>query len=143
MQRAAASANVELIELSFGAESEIANLIRSLKDGRSALFVAPDFSTQTFRSTIIGTAEELRLPTMYAIDLFVRDGGLISYGASFEEMWRLAGRYVGRVLSGDRPADLPVQAPNKFELSVNLRTANTQRISNAPELLAIAAMVIE
>lgn len=144
MRDAAAAQSVQLRELRFHGEDEIASLIQSIAPLESSgLFVAPDLSTQTFRSTIVAAVAALRLPTLYAGDFFVHDGGLVSYGASYEEAWRLAGTYIGRILSGAVPGDLPVQAPDKFELFINLATARAQGIVIPPDLLATATAVIE
>jgi putative ABC transport system substrate-binding protein len=72
---------------------------------------------------IISLAAKHRLPAVYFERFFVTDGGLISYGADFVDQYRRAGGYVQRILNGDKPADLPVQAPNKYELVINLKTA--------------------
>jgi len=83
------------------------------------------------------------MPTMYYVRDFPEAGGLISYGPSFDEMAFQAGRYVGRVLKGARPADMPVQQPTKFELVVNLKAAKTLGLELSSALLATADEVIE
>jgi putative ABC transport system substrate-binding protein len=80
---------------------------------------------------------------MYEGALFARRGGLISYGASFTDMFRRAAGYVDRILRGEKPADLPVQTPTKFEMAVNLRTARKLDLNVPSALLATADEVIE
>jgi putative ABC transport system substrate-binding protein len=83
------------------------------------------------------------LPTVYPFRYFVAEGGLISYGPDAVDAFRRAARYVDRVLKGERPADLPVQAPTKFELAVNLKTARDLGLTLPASLLARADEVVE
>ena len=95
------------------------------------------------RELIISVAARYRLPTVYHNRYFVADGGLVSYGANFIDQYRLAAGYVDRILKGEKPGDLPVQAPTKYELAINLKTAKALGISVPPSLLARADEVIE
>jgi putative tryptophan/tyrosine transport system substrate-binding protein len=95
------------------------------------------------RAVIIATAARHKLPTVYVSRFTALDGGLISYGPDFRDPYRRAAGYVDRILKGEKPADLPVQAPTKFELVVNLKTANALGITVPPTLLTHADEVIE
>jgi ABC-type uncharacterized transport system substrate-binding protein len=92
---------------------------------------------------IISLAARHRLPAVYPFRLFAEGSGLISYGADTVDQYRLAAGYVDRILKGDKPADLPVQAPTKYELVVNLKTAKALGLEVPPTLLARADEVIE
>jgi putative tryptophan/tyrosine transport system substrate-binding protein len=83
------------------------------------------------------------LPAIFVVDQFVRDGGLISYGADFTDLFRRAAGYVDRILRGEKPGDLPVQTPTKFETAINLRTAKALGLTIQPTLLATADEVVE
>jgi putative ABC transport system substrate-binding protein len=95
------------------------------------------------RELIRKLAVQHRLPAVYPLRLFVSDGGLNSYGVDSIDPYRRAAGYVDRILKGEKPADLPVQAPNKYELTVNLKTAKALGISVPPSLITRADEVIE
>ncbi len=109
----------------------------------SGLMVMPDNFTTSFRDLIISLAARLRIPTIYPYRYFVDEGGLLSYGIDVLDLFRRVPDYVDRILQGAKPADLPVQAPRKFELVINLKTARTLGVAIPRILLAGADALIE
>jgi putative ABC transport system substrate-binding protein len=99
--------------------------------------------TLAHRDLIIRLAAQYQLPGIYTTRYFVADGGLMSYGPDRVDLYRRAASYVDRILKGDNPVDLPVQAPTKYELTINLKTAKVLGIDVPPSLLATADEVIE
>ena len=95
------------------------------------------------RDVIAAVAIRNKLPSVGAFRSFVTGGGLVSYGANFENQFRRAASYVDRILKGEKPADLPVQAPTKYELVINLKTAKALGLTVPPSVLARADEVIE
>jgi putative tryptophan/tyrosine transport system substrate-binding protein len=95
------------------------------------------------RASIIILAARYRLPAIYPFRYFAIEGGLMSYGIDQIDQWRGAATYVDRILKGEKPADLPVQAPTKFELVINLKTAKALGLEVPAKLLALADEVIE
>jgi ABC-type uncharacterized transport system substrate-binding protein len=107
------------------------------------LIVLPDATTNLHRAQIIALVGRYRLPAIYAFGNLAEEGGLMSYGVDVAELFRLAANYVDRILKGAKPADLPVQLPEKFEFVLNLKTAKALGIAIPPGVMAIADAVIE
>jgi ABC-type uncharacterized transport system substrate-binding protein len=108
-----------------------------------ALIVPPDAYTMAHRDRILTAAQAHRLPAIYSYRQFVKEGGLMSYGPDSSEIFRRAAAYVDSVLKGASPAELPAQAPSRFELAVNLKTSAALGLEVPPTLLALADEVIE
>jgi len=109
----------------------------------SGLIVPPDVLTASHGDLIIALAAQHRLPAVYAFSNLVSAGGLMSYGTDRVDEMRQAASYIDRILRGDKPSELPVQAPTKFETVVNLKTARALGVTVPPGLLLAADEVIE
>jgi putative ABC transport system substrate-binding protein len=121
-------------------ERDVAAFARSPNGG---LIVMASPSAIVHRELIIALAAQHKLPAVYFERYFARDGGLISYGPDITDQYRRAAGYVDRILKGEKPADLPVQAPTKYQLVINLKTAKAIGLTVPPTLLARADEVIE
>ena len=125
-------------------DAEIKRAIEAVAQRPSGgLIVMTDSFAFIHRQMIVGSAAENRLPVVYPFRQFITSGGLLSYGVSLVEEWRQGASYVDRILKGEKPADLPVQGPTKFELVLNLKTAKMLGLSVPQTLLATADEVIE
>ena len=122
---------------------DIVPAFRSLKSRIQALYVVPDPLAAINRVRINTLALSAHIPTMHGFRDYVEVGGLMSYGASFTDLWRRAGDYVDKILRGAKPAELPVEQPTKFDLTINLITAEALGLTVPQTLLARADEVIE
>lgn len=144
LQIASKALGVELIIMSASNEREIDDAFASaLQQQVGALLVDADTFFDSRRKQLISLAAGEALAACYSNRVYVADGGLVSYGEDREDSYRQAGIYVGRILKGERPADLPVMQPTKFELAINLRTAKSLGLTISPGIRAIADEVIE
>jgi putative ABC transport system substrate-binding protein len=144
IQTAAPSLAVELTAIGVRDRAEIehgiSDFVRGPNDG---LIVTSNALNAVHRDLIISLAAIHHLPAVYPFRYFIAAGGLISYGPDPIDQYRRAAGYVDRILNGEKPADMPVQQPTKFELVINLKTAKTLGLTIPPSLLAIADEVIE
>jgi ABC-type uncharacterized transport system substrate-binding protein len=144
IQTAAPSFAVEVTPINVRDASEIERAITAFARGSNGGLILTGSALASFhRNLIISLAARHKLPAVYGDRSFVEDGGLISYGANLLEQFRSAAAYVDRILKGEKPADLPVQAPTKYELVINLKTAKALGLTVPPTLLARADEVIE
>jgi putative ABC transport system substrate-binding protein len=143
-EMAASSFAVEAIAAQVRVLSDIERRMTELaREPNAGLIVMPDNFTTIHRHLIISLAARLRIPTVYPYRFFAEAGGLMSYGVDIIDLFRRAAEYVSRILRGENPAELPVQAPTKFELMINVRTAKALGLAVPRILLASADALIE
>jgi putative ABC transport system substrate-binding protein len=144
IQAAAPSLRVEVSALNVHDTSEIERVVAAFAKGANrGLIVTASVLAVRGRNLIIGLAAQHKLPTVYYGRHYVTAGGLMSYGPDWPDQYRRAAAYVDRILKGEKPADLPVQAPTRYELVVNMKTAKALGLTLPPSLLARADEVIE
>jgi putative ABC transport system substrate-binding protein len=144
IQAAAQSLGVEISPVSVRDAGEIERAVAAFaRSANGGLIVTPGGSVSVHRDLIVTLAARHKLPAIYAYRFNVTGGGLISYGPDLVDGYRGAAGYVDRILKGEKPGDLPVQAPTKFELVINLKTAKALGLTVPPTLLARADEVIE
>jgi putative ABC transport system substrate-binding protein len=143
-ETAARSLKVMLITAPVHSDLEIeAAIIAFGREPGGGFIVMQDIFTATHRTPIISAAARNHVPAVYALSEFARDGGLLSYGFDLVDTFRRAAYYVDRILRGDKPGDLPVQFPTKFEMVVNRKTATALGLAIPPSILLRADEVIE
>jgi putative ABC transport system substrate-binding protein len=143
-ETAARSLKVVPIIAPVHSDEEIKTAIIALgREPRGGLVVMPDVFTGVHRAPIILAAARNNVPAVYALSYFARDGGLLSYGPDPVDIFRRAAPYVDRILRGEKPAELPVQFPTKFDMAVNLKTAKALGLAVPPLILLQADEVIE
>jgi putative tryptophan/tyrosine transport system substrate-binding protein len=144
VQRAAHDLGQRLVILNGGSDEDIDAAFASLaRQGVAALLVGADPFFDPRRDRLIGLVAQHGVPAIYQFRDYALAGGLMSYGASITDLYRQVGVYVGRVLQGEKPADLPVMLPTKFEFVINLKTAKALGIKISDNLLSLADEVIE
>jgi ABC-type uncharacterized transport system substrate-binding protein len=144
IQTVAASLGIEVVPINVREESEIERAVAGFSASpHSGLIVTGGASNTSHRQLIITLAQRHRLPAVYSDRVDVANGGLVSYGPNRLDQYRRAASYIDRILKGEKPADLPVQAPTKYDLVINLKTAKVLGLEVPPTLLARADEVIE
>jgi putative ABC transport system substrate-binding protein len=144
IQAVAPSLGVDVRPVDAGDADEIERKLADLSQGgRCGLIVTSSRLARLHREEIVGLARRYRLPAIYAFRVYVADGGLMSYGPNATTPYRRAAGYIDRILKGEKPADLPVQAPTKYELTISLKAAKTIGLTVSPSLLARADELIE
>jgi putative ABC transport system substrate-binding protein len=144
LETAAGSLKVVPIIAPVHDDVEIETAIIALgREPGGGLVVIPDIFTSVHRAPIISAAARNNVPAVYVLSYFARDGGLLSYGPDQVDTFRRAATYVHRILRGDKPGDLPVQFPTKYEMVVNRKTATALGLAIPPSILLRADEVIE
>jgi putative ABC transport system substrate-binding protein len=144
IQSVVPSLGVEVSPINVRDADEIKQAVAAFaRSGNGGLIVTSSSLANVHRELIIMLAAQYRLPAVYPSRVFAEGGGLVSYGAEAIEQYRRAAGYIDRILRGEKPADLPVQAPTKYQLILNLKTAKALDLTIPPSLLARADAVIE
>ena len=144
IQSAAPTLKLEVTPVDIRSASEIERALTEFsRTANGGMILTSSALANVHRKLITTLAARQKLPAVYSSRQYVMDGGLISYGPDLLDQYRRAAGYVDRILKGEKPSDLPVQAPTKFELVINLKTAKALGLEVPPTLLARADEVIE
>ena len=144
IQAAASSFAIMPVSMGAGSFTEIESMVDAFaREPDGSLMVLPDLSAFNYREAVVALAARHRQPAVYPFRVFVASGGLLSYGTDVSDVFRRAAAYVDRILKGEKPADLPVQAPTKYELVINLKTAKAIGLEVPATVLVRADEVIE
>ncbi len=144
IQAAASSLGIELTPINVREATEIERSVTAfVRSGDGGLIATPSAAILAHRDLVTTLAARYKLPAVYYASFYVTGGGLASYGPDYVDQYRRAAEYVDRILRGERPADLPVQAPTKYELVINVKTAKALGLDLPPTVLARADKVIE
>jgi ABC-type uncharacterized transport system substrate-binding protein len=143
IQSVAPSLGVEVSAINVRDASEIERAVTAFARSPDGLILTASALSVAHHRLIIALAAQYKLPAVYYRRYFVANGGLLSYGYDVVEHFRRAAGYVDRILKGEKPADLPVQAPTRYELAINLKTAKALGLAMPPSLLSTADEVIE
>jgi putative ABC transport system substrate-binding protein len=144
IEEAARALGLQPVVLRASSEREIETAFATMaQQGAEALLVTADPFFNAHRNQIVTLAARGTIPASYSVRDFAVAGGLMSYGTDFADSYRQAGVYVGRIVTGEKPGDLPVQRSTKFELVINLKTAKALGVTIPPTLLAQADEVVE
>ena len=144
IRTAAQSLGVQVSPAGIRDAAEVERAIAALaRSGNGGLIVTPNASGSVQRELIVALAAQYKLPAIYPFRYLVHNGGLMSYGTDLVDQFRLAARYVDRILKGEKPGDLPVQAATKYQMAINLKTAKALGLSVPNSLMSLADEVIE
>ena len=144
LERAGSAIRVKILSLPIRKPDDIEAAVRRLKgESGAALLLLGDFVLTTNMRQIARQALEYRIPAAYTLRGFVDEGGFMSYGTSFEDLYRRSARFVDKILRGAKPGDLPIEQPTKFDLVINLRTAKAIGVTVPRSLLLRADHVIQ
>jgi putative ABC transport system substrate-binding protein len=144
VQRSAVAAGMKAVVVEVSGERDLDPAFARLVEQRvDALVISGIVFFNRYRDRMVALTAQHRIPAIFTNRVFPATGGLMSYGADANDAYRQAGVYVGRILKGDKPANLPVTQATKFELVINLKTAKALNLTIPPGMLAIADEVIE
>jgi ABC-type uncharacterized transport system substrate-binding protein len=144
VETSAVALGVKTVRLPVQSPGDIDQAINAFaQESDGGLIAPPDSTTLPHRDLILVLAARHRLPAIYPYRFFLTGGGLMSYGMDYADVFRRAAEYIDRILNGEKPSELPVQQPTKFELVINLKTAKTLGLDVPDKLLALADEVIE